>query len=68
MAKYVKGPTVPQEETYVISLSIVLSGSKKLTDEQKEALLSTEAVRLIIADAPESATFVANLKPGLKIG
>jgi len=53
MAKFAKGASKPKEERYSIGLNIVLSGSKKLTDGEKEALLSTEAINLLITDATD---------------
>ena len=66
MAKFAKGPTGPKTEEYVIGLSVVLSGSKKLTDEQKEALLSTDAVRLVITDANDEGRVLATERLGAK--
>lgn len=60
MAKFAKGPTGPETEEYVIGLNIVLRGSKKLTDEEKEALLSTDAVRLTITDANDESRVLAD--------
>jgi len=51
MAKFEKGASKPKEERYSIGINIVLSGSKKLTDAEKEALLSTEVVSVLLADA-----------------
>lgn len=52
MAKFAKN-AAPTEERYSIGLNVILAGSKKMTEPEIEALLSTGEVRVVISDAAD---------------
>jgi hypothetical protein len=45
-------PGAPQAQ-FSVGLNVILVGSKKLTPEEQEALLSVERVRVLITDADD---------------
>lgn len=46
-----KDDTTTTQGSFSVGINVVLTGSKKLSPEQQEALMTVEKVRIVIADA-----------------
>ena len=50
----IKRDTAITEAVFSVTMNIVLTGSKRMTPEQQEALMDVDAVRVLICDAGDN--------------